>query len=62
MDVVTSSGLRVRRDANYTMTASPANLKTKTPSPAERQVDEIHILTKYQTQEVGFFGRDRVGY
>ena len=42
-DVATLSGANVRRDVNSTMTASPANLKTKTSSPAERQVvDKIY--------------------
>ena len=42
-DVATLSGANVRRDVNSTMTASPANLKRKTSSPAERQVvDKIY--------------------
>ena len=63
-DVATLSGAKVRRDANSTMSASPANLKTKTSSPAERQVVDIHlgVLTKYNkifiihvTSQISYF-------
>ena len=63
-DVATLSGAKVRRGANSTMTASPANLKTKTSSPAERQVVDIHlgVLTKYNkifiihvTSQISYF-------
>ena len=54
-DVATLSGANVRRDVNSTMTASPANLKTKTSSPAERQVvDKIYQnIPKYSSSNCG---------
>ena len=49
VDVATLSGASMKRYVNSTMTASPANLKTKTSSPVERQVVNIHlgVMTKY---------------
>ena len=53
-DVATLSGANVRRDVNSTMTASPANLKTKTSSPAERQV--VDKITKTFIIQSGIMG------
>ena len=44
VDVATLSGATMKRYVNSTMTASPANLKTKTSSPAERKVVGIYLV------------------